>query len=204
MKKFASSTVVSSCAARISAIKKHLVAKDQVFVGGEEVEASSLIGVYQEALDTRAATVTAKGEYASSLAARNAGEAKRLEADAALQPYVFQRFGANSTEAHDFGFYPRKVTEKSVAVRAKASLLGQATRQARGTMGKKAKLKIKGSLSSEASTALDVLGGTSPPAPVVTSSTPVSSPAAPIVASTPVVPVAGAANGTMLSGSAHN
>ena len=151
--------------------------------------------------------------------------ANRLSADAALQPYVMQRFGADSTEAHDFGYAPRKVTEKTVLSKAKAALLNTATREARGTTSKKAKRQIKGSLSPEAAAALNALSGSTPaasgsvatPAPAVSVVAPapsmsVATPApaastappaaAPAVASTPFV--APATNGAALNGSAHS
>ncbi len=213
MKKISSSAVVSACSQRVSAIKKHLGAKDVIFVDGEQVKASDLAQVFQDALDTRAAAVTAKGGYVSALAARDVTEAKRLNADAALQPYVLQRFGATSTEAHDFGFTPRKVTDKTAVSKAKAVALSKATREARGTMGKKAKQGIKGTLSPETSAALDVLSGSASgsasgaasasAASAGTAATPAASTAAaPAVASTPVAPVA--TNGAALNGSAHS
>ena len=110
MKRVASSAVVSACSQRVNAIGKYLGAKDEIFVNGEQVKATAVAAMYQDALDTRSSAVTARGEYRTSLAARDAAETKRLSADAALQPYVVQRFGVSSTEAHDFGLRaPRKV-----------------------------------------------------------------------------------------------
>jgi hypothetical protein len=209
VKKISSNAVVSACLQRVSATKKYLGAKDMVFVGGEQMKASDVTQVYQDALDTRAAAVTAKGDYKSALEARDAAEAKRLAADAALQPYVVQRFGATGTEAHDFGFSPRKSADKTAVSKAKAALLGRATRDARGTMSTKAKQQIKGTLSPEAAAALGALSGSTPAAaaPAVTAVAP-SPAAAPAVASTPVVAVApsasAAANGATLNGSAHS
>jgi len=217
MKKIASNAVVSACAQRVNAINKYLGAKDVLFVGGEQMKASDLAGAFQNALDTRTTAVTAKGEYKSSLVARDTAEAKRLAVDGALQPYVVQRFGATSTEANAFGYAPKKVTDKTAVSKAKAALLGQATRDARGTTSKKAKQKIKGTLSPEAAAALDVLSGSASvaTAPAVTASAP--SPAAPsapppaatpVVAVTPIVAAAPSApavtNGAALNGSAHS
>ena len=59
--------------------------------------------------------------------------------DDALKQWVLNRFGAKSTEAVEFGYSPRKNASVSAAARAKAVLLNQATREARGTMGKRQK-----------------------------------------------------------------
>jgi hypothetical protein len=218
MKKIASNVVVNECSQRVSAIKKYLGAKDELFVNGEQVRATAVALVFQEALDTRAAAVTAKGDYKSALAARDEAEANRLSADAALQPYVMQRFGADSTEAHDFGYAPRKVADKTVMSKAKATLLNTATREARGTTSKKAKQQIKGALTPETAAALNALSGSTPaasgstaspaaapsvsvvtPAPSVSTAPPAAAPAV-----APIPLVAPAANGAALNGSAHS
>jgi hypothetical protein len=219
-KKNGNSVIVTACSQRASAIKNYLSAKDEIFVGGEQLKAGSVALVYQDALDTRAAAVTAKGEYKSSLAARDAAEAKRLAADVALEPYVLQRFGANSTEAHDFGFAPKKVGEKSAVAKAKATLLNQATRAARGTTSKKEKQKIKGTLSPEIAAAL---AGLAAPAPAVAGPVggPIAPPVVPAPAAVPVVapspasspavaaaaapaPIVPPTNGAPLNGAAHS
>jgi hypothetical protein len=159
MKRFVSSESVSACTQRVAAINKYLAARDVLFVNGEQVEATDVAQVFQDALDTRDAAVKAMGEYKAALATRDAAEAKRLLADAALQPYVTQRFGAGSAEANAFGYTPRKAMEKTVATKARAVLLNKATREARGTLGKNEKRRIKGSLRAEDVAALAALAG---------------------------------------------
>jgi hypothetical protein len=192
----------------VNAIKKYLGPKDLLYVGKVQVKATDLGAVYQDALDTRASAVTAKGEYNGALAARDAAEAKRLGADQALEPYVLQRFGANSTEMHDFGFAPKKFAEKSAVTKAKATLLNKATRIARGTTSKKEKLKVKGSLSPEIAAALEGLMAQGQPtaastaaAPAPSPSVSVSPPAPPSAAPSPLAP---AVPGAATNGAAHN
>jgi hypothetical protein len=198
----------------VNAIGKYLGAKDEIFVGGEQMKATDVAALYQDALDTRSAAVTAKGDYKSALAGRDAAEDKRLAADVALESYVVQRFGATSTQAHDFGFAPKKVAGKSAVTKAKAVLQGQATREARGTTSKKAKQQIKGTLSPAAAAALEALAGQSAPAAPVAAS-PVAAPVAalpvavppatlPVAAPAVAAPVAPVANGVALNGSAHS
>ncbi len=207
MKKIGNDSVVSACTQRVSAIKKYLGAKDEIFVAGEQAKAGNVAQTFQDALDTRAAAVTAKGEYKSALAARGEADTKRLAAEAALQPYVMQRFGASSTAAHDFGYAPRKVADKTVVSKAKAALLNKATREARGTKGSKAKQQIKGSLSPENAAALEALSGSGgAAAAVAVASTPVEPVAAastPVAAAAPA-PVAAVANGVALNGAGHS
>ena len=203
MKKIASNEVVSACTQRVSAIKAYLTAKDEIFVNGEQVKATDIAQMFQEALDTRAAAVTAKGDYKTALVARDTAEANRLSADTALGPYVMQRFGANSTEAHAFGYAPRKAVDKTVLSKARAALLNKATRDARGTKSKKALQQIKGTLSPEAAAALGALSGSATSAATPAPSASATPPAAPpAVASTPLA--APATNGAALNGTAHS
>ncbi|HEY2514046.1 MAG TPA: hypothetical protein VGI39_24435 [Polyangiaceae bacterium] len=192
-------TVVTACTARVNSITKYLTAKDLLFVDGTQVKATDLTQVYQEALDTRSAAVTAKGEYRTAVASRNDAEDKRQKTDEFLRAYIVGRFGANSTEAHDFGFVPRKVTEKTAVAKAKATLLNKATRDARGTTSKKDKQRIKGTLTPEQQAALEVLVGSA-----ATPATPpaVTSPAATPAASAPTA--APAVNGAASNGAAHS
>jgi hypothetical protein len=195
MKKIASSVVVSACTQRVNAIKKHLGAKDEVFVNGEPVKAAQLAQVYQDALDTRAAATSAKGELKAAMAERNAAEAKRLSVDAALEPYVLQRFGASSTEAEDFDYAPRKVPVRTAMSKATATLLTQATRAARGT-----RQQIKGTLSPEAAAALAALSGSTSSAAGTAAAPAATSAAPPATAPAAASPLVAAAT----NGAAHS
>jgi hypothetical protein len=97
------------------------------------------------------------GEYKAAVAKRRAADAQRRTFDDALKSWVLNRFGANSNVAHDFGYTARKVGDPGTQAKADAVKLAKATREARGTIGKKKKLKIKGSLT-------PLVQGNSPPA----------------------------------------
>jgi hypothetical protein len=197
----ANSGIVTACTQRVSAIKKHLGAKDVLYVGRKEMKAADLAQVFQEALDTRATAVTKRGEYKTALEERATAEATRVAADVALEPYIVQRFGVNSPEAHDFGYGPKVVAEKSAVTKAKAVLLGQATRVARGTTSRKQKLRIKGTLAPEVVAALDAIGVVVKSVGPAPTANPVAAPAAAPPAAAPVV--APAVN-TAANGTAHN
>ncbi len=90
--------------------------------------------------------------------------------DSALKPWVIGQFGPNSQEAIDFGFPPKKTATLSVEEKVQAVAQAKATREARGTMGKKARLKIKGVVPSPATVhpgAASVVP-TPPPTPAAT------------------------------------
>lgn len=172
-------SAVAAASQRIAALQKYLGAKDIVFINGAAMTTASLVAVFQASIDTRAQVVTTQGEYRSAVAARHSAESERVTTDEALKSYVLNRFGANSSEAHDFGYAARKVGAASAATKARAVRLNQATREARGTVGKKKKLKIKGTLpaASEA-TSTSTSATSTTPAPAATTS---AAPAATVI-----------------------
>jgi hypothetical protein len=101
-------------------------------------------------LDKRTAVTATLAAYKEALSDRALAEAKLGLTEDALKGWVLNRFGFDNAEALEFGFSPRKIPKVSVADKANAVLLNQATRKARGTMGKRARLKVKGKLDAPA------------------------------------------------------
>jgi hypothetical protein len=180
--------VIDSCTTRINACNKYLTSKTEIPVNGELQKLSAIVSVYQQSLDTRSALAETRAELVSALADRDDAESARATTDEAMKGWVLQRFGASSKQARDFGFQPRKVAAKSADTKALAAKLATATRAARGTMSKKEKLKIKGTLPVP----------TAPAAPV-TNTTPVVTPASPavVIAVPAATPVAAASAATV-------
>lgn len=77
---------------------------------------------------------------------RATAEAARREADRALRAWAANEFGVESKEAIDFGFPPPKEPELTVEAKALAVARRKATREARGTMGKREKEGVRGTL----------------------------------------------------------
>jgi hypothetical protein len=186
--KFNNDSIVTNNTKRIGGMKKYVTnSKTEIPVGGEVLKPADVIAIFQDSLDTRAAVTAAHAQYKSALADRATAEAKRSVADEALKGYVLQRFGANSAEAHEFGYSARKVPVLSAEARATAVAANKATREARGTMGRRAKLKIKGA----------PVAPTAPAAPAITppahAVVPVSAATAPVPAPTAPAAVANGA-----------
>jgi len=104
----------------------------------------ALVKLYQKSLKARGDVAAGQAAHKGALTARDAAEADRLAADENLKAWVLGRFGAGSVEAGEFGFAPRKAPTVSAATRAHAVEQNKATREARGTVGRKKKLAIKG------------------------------------------------------------
>ena len=145
--KIRNDTVVTNNNKRIAALKKYVTSsKTEIPIGGAKLKPADVIAVFQDSLDTRAAVTATQGSYKEALASRASAEQKRAVTDESLKQWVLNWFGVSSAEAHEFGYAARKVPDVSAATRANAVLLNHATREARGTKGPKAKLKIKGTL----------------------------------------------------------
>ena len=132
---------------RIEAMQKYVTnAKTEIPIGGAVLKPADVIGIFQDDTDNRKEVAVTKAAYGSAVAKRTASELKRQVADEALKGWVLNRFGETSTEAKEFGYAPRKRAAVTAEKRANAVKLNEATRQARGTVGKKQKLAIKGTL----------------------------------------------------------
>jgi hypothetical protein len=137
--------IIDACTTRIAAIKKYITnSKTEIPVSGQLLNRAGVIAIFQGSLDTRAAVSTTKAELKAAQAERDDAETVRAAADDALKGWVTHRFGADSTETHAFGYGPKKVAVIPVETKQLAIERNKATREARHTMGPKAKLKVKG------------------------------------------------------------
>ncbi|HZU95270.1 MAG TPA: hypothetical protein VFF73_01075 [Planctomycetota bacterium] len=104
-------------------------------------------------LATFQAAVDQKTSFHNSVVARDAAKPTAEQLIADIKKGVDLQFGEDSTEFTTFGFKPRKkrtpsTGEQNVQKAAKAA----ATRKARGTLGPKARLQVKGAVPSPAPT----------------------------------------------------
>jgi hypothetical protein len=144
-KRFSHDATVATASKRLAAMKKYVTGrKVTIPLAGKLLKPAEVTAIFQESLDTQAAVAAKLAAYKGALSDRDAAEKRRLAADEAMKNWVLQLFGHGSTEATEFGYAARRKPEMSAEDRAKAVELRRATRDARGTMGKKEKLKIRG------------------------------------------------------------
>lgn len=170
--------IAATCNKRINALKTHVSAKTEIPINGAMYKPGALIAIYQAILDGQAALIKSRAQVGADLATRRDAQAKCDAIEFPLKNWVLNTLGADSNAASEFGYSAPKKAKKTPEEVANAVLLAKATREARGTMGKKAKLKIKGTL--------DV--PTVPAAPAVN-----AAPAAAMTVAAPVVGAGGAA-----------
>jgi hypothetical protein len=126
----------------IAGIQKHFGKQKTVTLKGQVVNLPGLVTKLQASIAAGKDTDSKRVIYLE------AAETSR-EADAAVNPTMlvltdFLQTTMAPIDLADFGIQPKKRAVPSVATKAVAAEKSRATRKARGTMGKKAKLKIVG------------------------------------------------------------
>jgi hypothetical protein len=144
-KRFSHDATVARASRRLAAMKKYVKGrKVTIPLAGKLLTPVQVAAIFQDVLDTQAAVAQTLAAYKGAITARDAAEKRGLAADEAMKSWMLQLFGDGSTEATEFGYAARKKPQISAEDRAKAVELRLATREARGTRGKKQKLKIRG------------------------------------------------------------
>jgi hypothetical protein len=148
-----SAVIAATFSRRIRALREHVAADTEIGIGGVRYKASEIVAAFQAILDAQAALVRSRAQVEVDLSARRAVEAKGAAFEFPLKTWVLNYLGASSQAATEFGYFAPKKATKSPDDVAKAVKRAAATRVARRTMGKKEKLKIKGSLEGPATSA---------------------------------------------------
>lgn len=136
-------SIVATCNQRLKALGQYVKTKTPMQINGQLMKPADVTGIYQACLDTRSELLAQKVAYDKALDARDAAGATRLATDKGLKAWVTGAFGVDSQETQEFGFLSPKIGAKSAATKATAVLKVLATRQARGTMGKRQKLGVQ-------------------------------------------------------------
>ena len=140
-----SSIKVTKCTQREAAAQQYVPKAGTITVHAQQYTQQQVVGVYQACLDTRQTLVNLRGQVAAALVAKNQADATMSAFDAGMQAWVATTYGPKSQQAVDFGYAKKAPTKPTVKEKAAAQTKAEATREARGTKGPKARLKITGS-----------------------------------------------------------
>jgi len=135
-------------------VKEHL--KGSVQLAGGSYKPADILTILAAPTSAADATDKAKATYRTAVAEERTAKAAAKGMRESLQSYVVGIHGAKSGILADFGFTIKEPTPKTVEVKNEAVVKMRATRKARGTMGKKQKAQIKGTVEIDA-TALAAL-----------------------------------------------
>jgi hypothetical protein len=130
----------------IAGIKKRLQGSPPIVLGGVSYTADGLVALFQSQIDAGNATVSAKGQWSQAVQNERAVTKKINGALIGFQEIVRQMFDNAPDALADFGLAPRKVAKRDPLTNVVAAEKNRATREARHTLGKKAKLDIQGTV----------------------------------------------------------
>jgi hypothetical protein len=129
----------------IDAIAAHFNGTASITVGGKLYKAKDLQAQFQAEMDAAKETQSAKTAYLQATLAERTVTKQVTPLYKALRSYLIGLYGASSAIVADFGFTPKNGTV-DVATKAAAIEKRAATRKARGTMGKRQKLEVTGTV----------------------------------------------------------
>jgi hypothetical protein len=126
----------------VEGVAKHY-ATGTLVVQGSTLTGSDLQNVLKGYLGLLDAADADKAQWRKSVKAAKDEASKRRPFLRALKGIVTGQFGHDLSALADFGYPPPRAAKTKVAVKAEAQVKASATRKARGTVGSKAKLKVK-------------------------------------------------------------
>jgi hypothetical protein len=173
----------------VGAIQKHL--SESVTLSGVKYTPAKLAKMFQNGIDIADATDVASKAWHTAVATEKAKTQELSGVQTSLRDHVRATFGAASTEFADFGFTPKAVRAVDAKTKADAVVKRAATRVARNTMGKRAKLKVTGATAAAA-------GSIAAPATPAAPAAPEGPTTAPVLAS----PATSQANGAPVAAKA--
>ena len=130
----------------IAGIEAHMTQLTSLSVGSQEMTPADMVKFFQDRLDAAKAVVDAAAALATAIKAERDLRAKTSTLRSAFCRIVVGMFFHSPDTLAAFGLKAPRVGTIDAAKRAAAVAKGKATRVARHTLGKKAKLAIKGSL----------------------------------------------------------
>ncbi|HEY5243164.1 MAG TPA: hypothetical protein VIJ22_16905 [Polyangiaceae bacterium] len=130
----------------IAGVQKNLSASPTITLGGQTFTLAALIKVLQDEIDTASATLVAAGVFHKAVAAEQAATTAGEPVFRALRAFVLNLFEGQTDTLADFGITEIARQVPTAATKAAAALKAKATREARGTGGKRQKAKITGAV----------------------------------------------------------
>jgi hypothetical protein len=167
-------TIAALLAALVNGIRTELAGVDPIVLDGTSHPRTELLAFIQATLDAIAGVKSARTALAQAVTSQKAAVAQAKAIRTGMKRYLQTKYGPQSPKLQEFGFTPARTPKTPVKTKAAAKVKSAATRQARGTKGKKQKLAITGAPA--AATAVTPPAPLAAPASNVTGGTPATSP----------------------------
>jgi hypothetical protein len=147
MPKISEVTKRTQARSTIQALSKRFSQDATVRVDGKTYVIRDLTAAFQGHLDVLDQLVTLRAQLAAKVAEERALAAKAQTLRARLLGFVRAEYGISPSAFADFAYpMPKKRGPKTAAAKALGAERLRATRKARGTMGKRQRSKIKGTV----------------------------------------------------------
>jgi hypothetical protein len=133
--------------AMIAGIQKRFSSHATLQLGNASYSPAALVSLLQADIALSNKATASRAQLTTDVQAAKASHATVDPLLRFLKAFVTGQFGDGESSASilaEFGLSPRKVPVKSAETKAKAVVRSKATRVARGTMGPKARSKVKG------------------------------------------------------------
>ena len=152
----------------IDGLTKHATLIGTLTIGGQKLSPADLVKVLQGRVDAMKSVAAARGPFRAAVEAKREQLTSTRDLVASAKQALQLMFGKQIDVLSDFGLAPRKRATRKPEANVAAAAKAKATREARGTKGKKARLKIHGAVAT-----------TSPPSPAAPPPVPANPPAKP-------------------------
>jgi hypothetical protein len=129
----------------IEGLTKHFTKRNTYWVGGKQYTQRQLIDLFRSQIEAIDEVDAAHAAVASAVARERAVALRIRELARQLKHTLVMDLGFSITGWADFGLeLPKKPGPKTVKAKAEGARKAQATRQARHTMGKRQRKKVRG------------------------------------------------------------
>ncbi len=152
----------------IAGIEKYFSKLPVIPLGGANVTPAALVERLQQVVDVIQKSSNAKAAWLAAVQTERNSIGELGQVLRYIKAFVITQFGElkdASQKLEEFGYTPRKVRSKDVAVKAGAADKARGTRKARGTGGKKQKAPIKGTPIPKTPKSVAAVTGAAPAAP---------------------------------------
>jgi hypothetical protein len=147
----------------IDGIKKHLASEPQIRAGRRVFTPDALAQFVQRRIDAANAILKAKAAWLDAIHQYETIDDDTSVVVRDVRSYAISSFGKDGLELADFGITPPKTPTMSLQTLRDAIAKRAATRAARGTMGPKARLRIKGTVPAASEHGADAATPAEPP-----------------------------------------
>jgi hypothetical protein len=132
----------------LSGVEKRFPRGETYRFDGKSYSRDELAAVFRAQIDALNEIRAARAALAVAVSKERTAAQRVRALTPRVVAYVGERFGTTADVFADFGWeLPKKPGPKTTAAKLAGVVRGKATRKARGTMGKKQRLRVKGSLS---------------------------------------------------------